>query len=514
MASYLMGIDVGTTGTKAMVIDWEGNIVGAGYREYPCLYPKPNWVEQDAELVIESTFEACKGAVESSEVNPGDIVSLGFSVQRATFALLDENKKVIGGNFYGWQDNRAATELEYITSKMSPKELYNIAGMPVTPTFSLEKIVWIMRNDRERYDQAKHIALMSDYVMYRFGVDDIYGEVTNACCSGMIDLKKLEWSEKILDVYGIDQRKLPKLIKPGTKVGKLSKEVSEKTGLSEGTPLCTGTGDQQCAAIGAGVVKDGKASLTLGTAGLLVVGVNEPVFEENRGLMVCASGAYGLYELEGIQLGAASSYKWICDLVGNLEKTLSAEINLDFYNLIDYHVQKSPVGSNGIVFMPFLSGSGYPYWNSEAKGLFAGLKFSHTKGDMIRSVMEGITLESKDMYETMKKTGVVIKSLAITGGATKSATWRQVIADMFNVEIKRLKVPDATIVGAAILAGVGVGVFGDAVEGVKKLVKYTGAIKPIPENAEKYDKVYEVYKNMYNVFNENRVYAQLSDIIK
>jgi xylulokinase len=177
---------------------------------------------------------------------------------------------------------------------------------------------------------------------------------------------------------------------------------------------------------------------------------------------------------------------------------------------MDYHLQKSPVGANGVVFMPFLIGSGYPYWNSEAKGLFAGLKFSNTKSDMIRSVMEGITMESKDMYETMKASGVVIKSLAITGGATKSTTWRQIIADMFNVEIKRLKVSDATILGAAVLAGVGAGLFKSAEEGVAQLVHYTDKIQPIAENVAKYNAIYAVYKNMYNACNEKGIYTQLS----
>ena len=510
MAKYLVGIDVGTTGAKAMVVDLTGSVVGSGYREYPCIYPKQNWVEQDAELVIAKTFEACKDAVENSKVNPGDIASVGFSTQRATCALIGENNEVLGGNFYGWQDNRAASEIEYITSLIPADELYAIAGMPVTPTFSFEKIIWVKRNDPEKYKKAKRIVMMPDYVMYRFGTDDFYCEMTNACCSGMIDVKKMQWSDKIIDTFGIDRKLLPPLVKPGVGIGKVSAEAAKLTGLKEGTLLSTGTGDQQCAALGAGVVEDGYASMTLGTAGLLVVGAKELDLEKSPGLMVPSSGALGLYELEGIQLGAASSYRWIRDVMAGVEKELAAEIDKDPYDLMDYHLQKSPAGANGVVFMPFLIGSGYPYWNSEAKGLFAGLKFSNTKSDMIRSVMEGITMESKDMYETMKSSGVVIKSLAITGGATKSATWRQIIADMFNVEIKRLKVSDATILGAAVLAGVGAGLFASAEEGVAQLVHFTDKIQPIPENVAKYNAIYAVYKNIYNACNEKGIYTQLS----
>ena len=510
MPEYLVGIDVGTTVSKAVVVDTDGNIAGSGHREYSCIYPRENWVEQNGEMLIKMTFEACKEAVLNSGIDPHKIISVGFSAQRATFAFLDENKNIIDGNFYVWQDNRASTEIEYITSKIPAEELHEISGMPVTPTFSLEKIIWIMKNEPKKYGKARYIVQVPDYVMYRFGADDLFCEVTNACSSGMIDIKKLCWSDKILDTFKINKDKLPRLINPGTAVGRVTGKIAEKSGLAAGTLLCSGSGDQQCSSLGAGVIKDSHASLTLGTSGLLIVGTDKPVIEKKYGLMTSSSASLGLYELEGIQLGAASSYKWICDILGGLEKAASKELNINPYGLIDQHLLNSPVGSNGIVFMPFLSGSGYPCWNSEAKGIFAGLKFSNTKGDMLRSVMEGITLESKDMYETMKTTGVKISSLTINGGATKSPVWRQIIADMFNVEIRLLKVMDATNIGTAILAGVGSGLFKDAADGVARMVKFTGIIKPIDGNVVKYNKIYEIYKEIYNVFNGSGIFKKLS----
>jgi len=510
MPAYLVGVDVGTTVSKAVVVDVDGNIIGNGQREYSCIYPKQNWVEQNGEMLVKMTFEACREAVLNSGIDPAKIISVGFSTQRATFALLGENNEIIGENFYVWQDNRAASEIEYIASKISADELHEISGMPLTPTFSLEKIIWIMRNEPEKYRKARRIVQVPDYVMYRFGAEDLFTEVTNACSSGMIDIKKLCWSDKILNTFEIDRGKFPRLVNPGTSVGKVSKEAAEKTGLAAGTLLCSGSGDQQCASLGAGVIKDGHASMTLGTAGLLVVGTEKLIIEKKSGLMTSSTASLGLYELEGIQLGAASSYKWICDIIGGSEKAVSRDLGINPYGLIDQYLLKSPVGSNGIVFMPFLSGSGYPYWNSEAKGTFTGLKFSNTKSDMLRSVMEGITLESKDMYETMKSAGVKIKSLAITGGATKSPVWRQVIADMFNVEIKLLKVTDATGIGTAILAGVGSGLFKNAEEGVAKMVKFTDIIKPIAQNVEKYNKIYKIYKEIYEVFNDKGIYRKLS----
>ena len=509
---YLVGLDVGTTGAKAMVLDLTGKIISSGYREYPCIYPNKGWVEQDSELLVEKSFEACREAVSRSGVDIGEIKAVGFSVQRGTFGLLDENNQVLDNRFYVWQDNRAASEIEYIKKIMPEKELYNIQGQPVTPTFSLEKLVWLQRNEPHKLEQAKRFALVSDYVMYRFGVDDIYTEVTNAGCSAMLDIVNLKWSGKILAAFGLKESLLPKLVKPGQAIGKINRQTAVLSGLKEGTLLCTGSGDNQCGALGAGVVKPGNASMSLGTSGVLVVADTKPVFVDNMGLMVNPSSVYGIFQMEGIQLGAASSYKWARDNLAVFEKVFGQESGIDSYTLMEKHLEKTPAGANGVIFMPFLMGSGYPYWNPEASGLFAGVSLSTTKSDLIRAVMEGITFESKDMYENMKKSGVIANCITIIGGATKSPVWRQMIADMFNVQVRRLKISDATIIGAAILAGVGAGLFSDPEEGVAKMVHFTDEVEPIAGNVEKYNQIYQVYKKLYQVNNENGIYSDLAKL--
>ena len=230
--------------------------------------------------------------------------------------------------------------------------------------------------------------------------------------------------------------------------------------------------------------------------------------------MVPSSGALGTYELEGIQLGAASSYRWARDVLCQTEKAMGEDVGVDPFILMDHHIQKSSVGANGLIFMPYLTGSGYPYWNPQAKGCFLGLGFENTRSDMVRAVMEGVTLESKDMYEKMKATGVTMNRLSITGGATKSEAWRQIIADMFGIEINVLKVPDATIVGAAILGGVGAGVFNDAQEGVEKLVNFVDTIHPIEENVKTYNDIYEVYSKTYESLRDGGIFSGISGMKK
>jgi len=498
MAEYLMGIDIGTTGANAMIFDLEGHSLGGGYREYPSVYPAEHQVEQDAGLILSSAFEVCRQALQESGINPKDVLAISMTSQRATFGLLDADDNIIGGHFYGWQDNRAISVLSEIETKIDPERLYQSTGMPLTPTYSLEKLYWIRKYQPERYEKTSKVVFPADYVMYKFGADILQTEVTCACCSGMIDVHTLEWAEDVLKALDLDINKLSDLVKPGTPVGRVSHAAAERSGLAEGTLLVTGTGDQQSAAIGGGVINQGRASLTHGTAGLLVVGTRELELSKSRGLMATLSGNLGLYELEGIQLGAASCYRWIrntfySDQVWEENKP-SREVNL--YQKMDKLAMSSTPGANGVVFLPFLSGAGYPHWDPMASGMFAGLRFSHTPADMMRAVIEGVALESFDMYQKMKEANVVISSLAVTGGAMVSPIWRQTIADIFEMEIHPLQVPNATLVGAAIFAGIGAGVFKDVAEGVAKTVKFAEPVQPIAANSGVYRERYKSYKRL------------------
>ncbi len=500
MAAYLMGIDIGTTGANAMLFDADGNVLGGGYREYPSVYPEEHQVEQDADLLVESAFEVCRQALQQAKIAPAEVLAVSMSSQRATFGLLDSDGRVIGGRFYGWQDNRAISVLPEIGAKITAEELYRTTGMPLTPTYTLEKLYWIKKHQPERYAQAERVVFPADYMLYRFGADASFTEATCACCSGLMDVRKLEWSERVLTALGLARDKFLPLVKPGTVVGKVSREASCKSGLAEGTLLVCGTGDQQSAAIGAGVIKEGRASLTLGTAGLLVAATEQLEFAKSPGLMAVSSGKVGLYELEGIQLGAASCFRWMRDTLFHPDLDMGPEERParkgGLYRRMDALMDTSPPGARGIVFLPFLSGAGYPHWDPSASGTFTGLRFSHTPADLIRAVMEGITLESFDMYQNMKKAGVVITSLTVTGGATECPAWRQAIADIFEVEIHPLKVPNATLVGAAIFAGIGAGVFRDVPDGVAKTVRFADPVMPKPENVDVYRKRYETYTHL------------------
>jgi xylulokinase len=510
-AVYLMGLDVGTTGVNVMIFDVFGNSLGGAYCEYPSIYPSEHWVEQDAELVLSEVYGVCREVLRVTGIDAGSICAVSIASHRASFGLLDVHGNLLNNRFIVWQDNRGVSELEYIESKISASELYQITGMPLAPTYTLAKLVWYQNHQADFWSRVKRVIFPADYILYKFG-GELRTEVTNACCSGMMDIHCLDWSDRVLNLFGLLREFFPLFVEPGTVVGRVCSAAANSSGLREGTILVAATGDQQCAAIGAGVIEEGRASLTLGTAGLLVVGTQRVELDRSPGLMVPSSGLIGLYELEGIQLGAASCYRWIRDIVALSEKEEGLRRGVSAFVLMEDLLNQSKAGSRGLLFLPFLSGAGYPVWDAMAQGTFAGLRFVHTRADMIRAVLEGVTIESFDMYQGIRQANVEIKSLVVTGGATASPIWCQTIADIFGMEIKPLKVPNATLTATAIFAGIGAGIYKDVRDGVAQTVRYDDTIKPIPENTTLFRKTYKTYKNLTNALQQNNIFTQLINL--
>ena len=508
---YLAGIDIGTTGSKAIIFDLQGTVLGSAYREYPCTYPKPGWVEQDAPFIVAQMMEASKEAIAKSGVEPKDIAAVSFSVQRSCTILLDKEDKLVRP-MISWQDNRATAEVEDIRAKISDDDYYQITGFPNNTTWVLSKMLWVRKNEPQNWERVHKVVQAHDYALALMGADGYFNDVSDARFYGFWDPYEFKWSDTLLDMFEIDKAILPEPTAAGTQVGTVSKEASVKSGFAEGTPICVGAGDQNSAAVGAGVVNPGDASVSMGTAGAAVAYLDSPFRDPNKITFVTDHAMYGKWLLEGYQAGAAGVYRWFRDEIAKLESAYADSSGTDVYVLLNELVSKTPPGAKGLVFLPYLASAATPRWNPAARGTLAGLTFAHDRGCIARAFMEGITLDMRDMLQSMMNSGLEISTIRILGGTTKSPLWNQMQADIYNRPVETLKTTDAAVVGAAIIAGVGAGIFSDIPEGVAHMVKADQKYEPIAENAKLYDELYDVFCRMYEGLDEKAVFTSLAKI--
>ncbi len=507
--TYLIGVDIGTTGAKGIIFDCNGNIVSSGYYEYTCTYPRPNWVEQDVDLIIGRSLDATAQAVSDSGINPGEIGAISFSAQRCCTIFIDDHDTLIRP-MISWQDNRAVEEMEFIRQRISPEGFYRITSLPLNTTWMVSKILWLKTKEPDNWKKLAKIVQLQDYALKAWGVDDYLEDMSDTGFSGLWDPFGMEWSEELLDLLGIRKEYFPEVVASGTKAGTLSKEAADRTGLKPGIPLVVGAGDQNSAAVGAGVVQKGFLSVSLGTGGLAAAYLDEPFRDSGCLSMVTNHAIKGKWQLEGLQAGAASVYKWFRDQFASLERAYAESAGKDVYEILNDMVAKVPAGAKGLVMFPYFASATTPRWNPHARGMIAGLSFAHDKNCVARAFMEGITMEVKDMLKSMLNSGIRIDNVHILGGPTKSRLWNQMQADMYNRPVQTLKTTDAAPLGAAVCAGVGVGLFNDIVEGAGRMVRIDETFEPNPETAGLYDELYSIYCGMYDALADNKVFQAIT----
>ncbi len=511
MKNYLTGIDIGTSGAKASIFDLQGNVIGSSHKSYRCEYPKPNWVEQDAHHIISSSMTAAAEALSRSGIHAGEVAGISFSTQRCCTICIDRKGNLLRP-LISWQDNRTAAEVNEILQKISADRYYDITCMPLNTTWMISKILWVRNHEPQVWDKLYKIVQLQDLTLNAWGAEGYFTDFSDAGFYGLWDPYEMAWNDEILDKFHIERSILPAPTPSGTKVGAVSGAVAEKTGFLEGTPLCVGAGDQNCAAVGAGVVEKGLLSVSLGTAGATVVYLNKPFRDPRRMAMVTNHADQGRWQLEGYQAAAGSVYRWFKNQLTGLDTDTARRMGKDAYEILDAWISEVPAGSKGLVFLPYLASAGTPRWNSEARGVLAGLTLSHDKGCVARSFMEGISMEVRDMIETFHRAGIGIDQVRIMGGATKSPVWNQLQADIYNRPVQTLKHSDAAVLGAAICGGVGTGIFADFQEGVSAMVAIDREYEPQPENVKVYDDIYGAYCLAYEGMAEKGVFHTISKL--
>lgn len=497
MGKYLVGIDEGTTGCKTCVFDIEGKLIGSDYREYPCYYPKPGWVEQRAEDITPALFDSCKAAIANSKIDPKEIIALGLSSQGSVTGPADKNGKLLR-SFIGWQDLRGHEFKQEVESKISGEEFYNITGDPYSGVnFSINKILWIRKNQPEIYEKTAMWTTHQDYFLREFGAEGYWTDLSSSSRTALMDVDRHVWSKKIMDLFGFDMNQHPKLAEGGQVVGKVPKQVSEKTGLPVGTPICAGAHDQNCSTFGCGAVQDGSCAMVLGTFGSCFVVSDKPVRDPNAALVVKGNVGPKNWTIEAFANAAASSFRWYRDTFCELEKAAGRVLGVDPYILIDQEIEKAPPGAHGITFLSYLQGAGGPRANGKAKGTFVGMTLGTTEADMARAVMEGICYEMRDIIEAQKRAGTKIKVIRLTGGGSKSPLWVQMQADIYQYPIQVLQTHETGCLGAAMYAGVGAGLYKSYQEAVDVAVHVSREFTPNTGVRGPYDEAYDRFVNTY-----------------
>lgn len=508
MGQYLLGIDVGTTGSKAIVFDLAGKALASGYREYSCIYPNPNWVEQDVDLLCRSAMEACKEAIAKAGIDPADVLSASISAQRCCLVLVDKDGNAL--KMISWMDNRAIAEVEEINKIMGAEAFYKVSGMPLGTTWLLPKILWVRNNEPQIWDKTVRMVQLHDYALKAFGSDDYYSDEPDCAFWGFWNTDKIDWDEAMLEQFNLDKKMLPAVYPTGTKIGAVSRQAAAASGLLEGTPLSIGAGDQNCAAIGAGVVKAGMASISIGTGGLATVFMSQPFRDPKGKAMVTNHARHGTWQMEGLQNAAAGIFRWFRDEIAALEKEHADRDGGNIYDILDDMIAASPVGAKGLVLLPYYASAGSPRYDPYARGTLLGLTFAHSRADLARAFMEGITMEQRDIMTSMVETGIPVETVRIMGGATKSEVWNQMQADIYGRPVETLQVSDAAVLGAAMAAAVGAGLFKDITEAAGQLVKPAKRYEPDPEKTRKYDALYAIYCQAYEALAASGAFKSLS----
>jgi sugar (pentulose or hexulose) kinase len=508
---HVVAIDIGTTGAKAAVIRLDGAVVSEAYREYPCVYPKPNWVEQDVDLIVGKAQECCREAVAGSGLGAAGIAAVSISAQRCCSIFVDARGALVRP-MISWQDNRAHEEVEELRTKISADEFYDITGMPLNTTWMVSKIMWVKRHEPQAWARVARIVQLQDYAMKSLGAEDWFDDVSDAGFYGLWDPWAFEWSAKLLSLLGLDRALFPVPTASGTKIGAVSEAAAARCGLRPGTPLCIGAGDQNSAAVGAGIVQKGYLSVSLGTGGLAAAYLDTPFRDPTRKNMFVNHAVHGKWQLEGLQAGAAGVFRWFRDEIATLEKESAAREGKDVYALLNEMIARTPPGAKGLVLLPYLASATTPRWNSHARGTLLGLTFAHNRDCLARCFMEGITMEVRDMVASMASAGIPIDTVRILGGATKSPLWNQMQADVYNRPVETLKMTDAALMGAGILAAVGIGAFSSIREGAAQMVKVDRAYRPDKARAAVYDEVFGIYCRAYEALEEKGIFRALADL--
>lgn len=492
---YLLGVDLGTSATKTVLFDENCQVVASASQEYPMAQPQNGWAEQAPQDWWRAAVQTIGQVLRASGVDAGDIKGLGISGQMHGLVMLDKQGQVLRPAIL-WCDGRTTAECEEITSLVGAERLIATTANPALPGFTASKILWVRKHEPQLYEKCAHILLPKDYVRYML-TGEYATEVSDASGMQLLDVPGRCWSDEVLQKLQIDKALLARVYESPEVTGFVTKEAAALTGLKEGTPVVGGAGDNAAAAVGTGVVEQGKAFTTLGTSGVVFAHSDKVTIDPQGRVHTFCAAVPGCWTVMSCTLAAGLSLKWFRDTFCREEMATAEGMGKDPYYLMDQQAARVPIGANRLIYLPYLMGERSPLLDSDSRGAFVGLSAIHTKYDMLRAVLEGVIYSQRQCLDILRGMGVVSSEMLACGGGGTSPLWRQMMADVYGLPVKTVVSQEGPALGVAILAGVGAGVFESVQSACQSFIKTNPAQPPIAENSARYEPYYQIYKGLY-----------------
>lgn len=496
MKHYILAHDLGTTGNKATLYNREGALVGSAFYGYETEFVHTSWAEQNPEDWWQAVCISTQNLLHQYRVQPDEIAAITFSGQMMGCVPLDQHARPLRKAII-WADQRAVEQERWLGERISPEDVYQITGHRLSASYSLCKMLWLRDHQPDVYRDTYKFVHAKDAIIARL-TGQFVTDHSDASGMNLYDLAAADWSGPIIEAAGIDPSKLPELHLSIDVVGHVLPEVAAEVGVAAGTPVVIGAGDGMCASAGAGAVEDGSAYNYIGSSSWITVTTSAPTFDPESRTFTWAHIVPGKFSPCGTMQMAGGSYQWTRDQLCLPEKQAAAALNISPYELMNLGAEKSPPGANGLIYLPYLLGERSPRWNTKARGAFIGLTVRHTRADMVRAVLEGVTMNLRVILESLRAQGAQINAMRVIGGGARGRFWNRIMADVYGVPVQRLAIlEEATSMGAALAGGIGVGLYPDF-SMIYSMNRVVEEIQPDPAAQAVYARVYPIFEAAYH----------------
>lgn len=485
-SEYYLGIDISTTGSKALLIDEHGQVAAIATSHHTLQSPQPLWSEQNPAEWWTAASKAIRQVLEKANIEVESVAAIGLTGQMHGLVLLDESGNILRPAIL-WNDQRTQAQCDEIHKRVGKDKFIQITGNVALTGFTAPKILWVAQNEPDVYARVRHVLLPKDYIRFRL-TGDYAMDKADGAGTVLFDLKSRDWSCEILSVLGIPKTWMPPTFEGPVKTGLVTSDAATATGLRVGTPVVAGGGDQSAQAVGVGAVKPGVVALTVGTSGVVFASTPSAMIEKDGCLHAFCHAVPGMWHFMGVMLSAAGSLQWYRD---NLAPGVS------FDDLL-HEAERVPAGSDGLYFLPYLSGERTPHADPHARGAWIGLTMRHGRGHMTRALIEGVSFGLKDIFTLIQKAGLGdVSQVRASGGGVKNAVWRQILASILETELVTVNTTEGAAFGAALLAGVSTGAWKNVSSACDATIKIDKRVWPDPAQVEVYRNSYPQFRQFY-----------------